>query len=51
MIVAFARENDLAGIVGENTAGRLLSATSAKVGRDSAWRYPLGLLHMERLNS
>jgi C-terminal processing protease CtpA/Prc len=32
MIVAFARENKLATIVGEKTAGRLLSATSVKVG-------------------
>jgi len=32
MIVAFARENGLATIVGERTAGRLLSATSVKVG-------------------
>jgi C-terminal processing protease CtpA/Prc len=33
MIVAFARENSLARIVGEKTAGRLLSATSVKVGQ------------------
>jgi C-terminal processing protease CtpA/Prc len=32
MIVAFARENKPATIVGEKTAGRLLSATSVKVG-------------------
>ena len=32
MIVAFVRENKLAKIVGEPTAGRLLSATSVKVG-------------------
>jgi carboxyl-terminal processing protease len=32
MIVAFARENHLATIVGEKTAGRLLSGTSVKVG-------------------
>jgi C-terminal processing protease CtpA/Prc len=32
MIVAFARENNLATIVGEKTAGRLLSGTSVKVG-------------------
>lgn len=32
MIVAFASENDLATIVGEKRAGRLLSATSVKVG-------------------
>ena len=33
MIVAFARENKLAAILGEPTAGRLLSATSVKVGK------------------
>jgi C-terminal processing protease CtpA/Prc len=32
MIVAFARENHLATIIGEKTAGRLLSGTSVKVG-------------------
>jgi Peptidase family S41 len=33
MIVALARENNLARIVGEKTAGRSLSATSVKVGK------------------
>lgn len=33
MIVAFARENNLATVIGEKTAGRLLSATSVKVGK------------------
>jgi carboxyl-terminal processing protease len=42
MIVAFARENNLARIVGEKTAGKLLSATSVKVARDSGWRCPPG---------
>ena len=37
MIVAFARENNLARIAGEKTAGRLLSATSVKVCKDSDW--------------
>ncbi len=32
MVTIFAKENHLATIVGENTAGRLLSATSVKVG-------------------
>jgi C-terminal processing protease CtpA/Prc len=40
MIVAFVRENKLAMIVGEPTAGRLLSATSVKVGEG----YRLALL-------
>ena len=42
MIVAFARENKLAMIVGEKTAGRLLSATSVKVGRDFRLALPTG---------
>jgi len=42
MIVAFAKENHLAAIVGENTAGRLLSATSVKVGRGYRLALPTG---------
>jgi carboxyl-terminal processing protease len=42
MIVAFARENSLALIVGEKTAGRLLSATSAKVGHGYRLAFPTG---------
>jgi C-terminal processing protease CtpA/Prc len=42
MIVAFARENSLAIIVGEKTAGRLLSATSAKVGYGYRLAFPTG---------
>ena len=42
MIVAFARENDLAKIVGEKTAGRLLSATSVKVGHGFRLALPTG---------
>jgi C-terminal processing protease CtpA/Prc len=42
MIVAFARENSLARIVGENTAGRLLSATSVKVGQGFRLALPTG---------
>jgi C-terminal processing protease CtpA/Prc len=42
MIVAFARENKLARIVGENTAGRLLSATSVKVGQGFRLALPTG---------
>src|SRR5260370_5349138 len=40
MIVAFARENSLAVIVGEKTAGRLLSSTSAKVGHVYRLAFP-----------
>jgi len=42
MIVAFARENELATIIGERTAGRLLSATSVKVGRGFRLVLPTG---------
>jgi C-terminal processing protease CtpA/Prc len=42
MIVAFARENQLAIIVGEKTAGRLLSATSVKVGNGFRLAMPTG---------
>ena len=42
MIVAFARENDLASVVGEKTAGRLLSATSVKVGKGFRLALPTG---------
>jgi C-terminal processing protease CtpA/Prc len=42
MIVAFAQENQLATIVGENTAGRLLSATSVKVGNGFRLAMPTG---------
>lgn len=42
MIVAFARENRLATIAGEKTAGRLLSATSVKVGNGFRLALPTG---------
>jgi C-terminal processing protease CtpA/Prc len=42
MIVAFARENKLATIVGEKTAGKLLSATSVKVGQGFRLALPTG---------
>jgi carboxyl-terminal processing protease len=42
MIVAFARENNLARIVGEKTAGRLLSATSVAVGQGFRLALPTG---------
>ena len=45
MIVAFARENNLATIVGEKTAGRLLSATSVKVGSGYRLALPTGAYH------
>jgi C-terminal processing protease CtpA/Prc len=45
MIVAFARENGLAMIIGEKTAGRLLSATSVKVGNGFRLALPTGAYH------
>lgn len=45
MIVAFARENGLATIIGETTAGRLLSATSVKVGNGFRLALPTGAYH------
>jgi C-terminal processing protease CtpA/Prc len=42
MIVAFVRENNLAAVVGEKTAGRLLSATSVKVGQGFRLALPVG---------
>lgn len=42
MIVAFARENNLAAVVGEPTAGRLLAATSVKVGCGYRLALPTG---------
>jgi carboxyl-terminal processing protease len=42
MVVAFARENGLARTVGEKTAGRLLSATSVKVGHGFRLALPIG---------
>ncbi|HLH36401.1 MAG TPA: S41 family peptidase [Alloacidobacterium sp.] len=42
MIVAFARENKLATVIGEKTAGRLLSATSVKVGKGFRLALPTG---------
>ncbi|MBX6361329.1 MAG: hypothetical protein IRZ03_14765 [Acidobacterium ailaaui] len=43
MIVAFARENNLATIIGEKTAGRLLSATAVKVGNGFRLALPTGV--------
>src|SRR6202008_844937 len=45
MIIAFARENGLATIIGEKTAGRLLSATSVKVGNGFRLALPTGAFH------
>jgi C-terminal processing protease CtpA/Prc len=45
MIVAFSRENRLATSIGEKTAGRLLSATSVKVGSGFRLALPTGAYH------
>jgi carboxyl-terminal processing protease len=42
MIVAFAHENNLARIVGGKTAGKLLFATSVKVGQGFRLALPTG---------
>jgi len=42
MVAIFAKENHLATIVGEKTAGRLLSATSVKVGHGYRLALPVG---------
>jgi carboxyl-terminal processing protease len=42
MVTIFAKENRLATIVGERTAGRLLSATSVKVGHGFRLALPTG---------
>src|SRR5207249_1151769 len=42
MVTIFAKENRLATIVGEKTAGRLLSATSVKLGHGFRLALPTG---------
>jgi carboxyl-terminal processing protease len=42
MVAVFAKENKLATIIGEKTAGRLLSATSVKVGHGFRLALPTG---------
>jgi carboxyl-terminal processing protease len=48
MIVAFVRENNLARIVGETTAGRLLSATSVKLGHGFRLALPTGAYYTRK---
>ncbi len=45
MVAIFAKENGLATLVGETTAGRLLSATSVKVGHGFRLALPTGAYH------
>jgi len=48
MVTIFAKENELATIVGEKTAGRLLSATSVKVGHGFRLALPTGAYYTWR---
>jgi carboxyl-terminal processing protease len=48
MVTVFAKENKLATIVGERTAGRLLSATSVKVGHGFRLALPTGAYYTWR---
>src|SRR6202789_167438 len=48
MVAVFAKENKLATIVGEKTAGRLLSATSVKVGHGFRLALPTGAYYTWR---
>jgi carboxyl-terminal processing protease len=48
MVTVFAKENRLATIVGEKTAGRLLSATSVKVGHGFRLALPTGAYYTWR---
>ncbi len=45
MVVMFAKENRLAVVVGEETAGRLLAASSVKVGHGFRLALPTGAYH------
>ena len=48
MVTIFAKENKLARVVGEKTAGRLLSATSVKVGHGFRLALPTGAYYTWR---
>ena len=51
MITVFAKENRLATIIGEKTAGRLLSATSVKVGHGFRLALPTGAYYTWNLTA
>lgn len=51
MVTIFAKENKLATIVGEKTAGRLLSATSVKVGHGFRLALPTGAYYTWNLTA
>lgn len=51
MVTIFAKENKLATVVGEKTAGRLLSATSVKVGHGFRLALPTGAYYTWNLTT
>ena len=51
MVTVFAKENQLATIMGEKTAGRLLSATSVKVGHGFRVALPTGAYYTWNLTA
>ena len=51
MVTIFAKENKLATIMGQNTAGRLLSATSVKVGHGFRLALPTGAYYTWNLTA
>ena len=51
MVTIFAKENKLATILGEKTAGRLLSATSVKVGHGFRLALPTGAYYTWNLTA
>lgn len=51
MVTIFAKENKLAAVMGEKTAGRLLSATSAKVGHGFRLALPTGAYYTWNLTA
>lgn len=51
MVTIFAKENKLATIIGEKTAGRLLSATSVKVGHGFRLALPTGAYYTWNLTA
>ncbi len=51
MVTIFAKENKLATVMGEKTAGRLLSATSVKVGHEFRLALPTGAYYTWNLTA
>jgi C-terminal processing protease CtpA/Prc len=51
MVTIFSKENKLATVMGEQTAGRLLSATSVKVGLGFRLALPTGAYYTWNLTA